>query len=229
MSRRRPPRTPLLRPKLNKDDLLADSFLDTFGERFKTYRDDASGKRLLAGINPDAQYGMMRVRDAVVFILTLSATPEWQGSPTRVGRYLRARHLSKFSKSPPWYMPADVPQAQRQHRYRERNRIEALVALGFARKAGYPTHSLTLWHCIEQAIGTDGLGEPPDVIRSKQEVADFFELVRGRLNYLYTKHGKQAVQDQADKVFALLSRRLQKAALAGAALYLILHAKHREV
>lgn len=229
MSRRTPPRAPLLRPRLNKDDLLADGFLDTFGERFKTYRDDASSKRLLAGIHPDARYGRMRVRDAVIFILTLSAAREWQGSPVRAGRYIRARHLSKFSKSPPWYMPDDVQQAQRQYRFRERNRIEALIALGFARSAGYPTHSLALWHCIEQAIRTDGLGDFPEVIRNKRDVAEFFELVRGRLNYLYTKHGKQSVQDEADRVFALLSRRLQKAALAGATLYFILHAKHREV
>lgn len=229
MSRRLRPRAPLVRPRLNKDDHLADGFLDTFGERLKAYRDGASSKRLLAGIRPDARYGRMRVRDAIILVLALAAAREWQGSPARAGRYTRARHLSKFSKSPPWYMPADVPQAQRQYRYRERNRIEALVALGFARSAGYPTHSLALWHCIEQAIRTDGLGEPPEVVRTERDVADFFELVRGRLNYLYTKHGKQAVQDEADKVFARLSRRLQKAALAGAALYFILHAGHREV
>lgn len=216
------------RPRLNKDDLLADSFLDAFGDRFRTYRDSANRERLLAGIRPDARYGKMRVRDALVFILALSAARDWQGSDVRKGHYKAARLLSKFNKSPPWYMPSDVPQAQRLHRERERNRIEALASLGFARSAGYPTHSLALWHCVEQAIQTDGLGVPPKVIRSKQDIADFFQLVRSRLNYLYAKLGKSTVEDEADKVFRLLSRRLQKAALSGAALYMVLHAKHRE-
>jgi hypothetical protein len=229
MPRRAPTRPLFPRPRLNKDDLLADGFLYTFGERFKSYRDIVRSKRLLAGITPDARYGKMRVRDAIIFVLTLSAAREWQGSHLRAAHYIRARHLSKFNKSPTWYMPSDVPQTQRQYRFRERNRIEALVALGFARSSGYSTHSRALWRCIEAAIRTDGLGDAPKVIRNERDVDDFFELVRGRLNYLYAKLGRSAVEDEADKVFALLSRRLQKAAFTGAALYTILHAKHREV
>lgn len=229
MARRLQPLAPRVRPRLNKDDVLADGFLDTFSEHFRAYRDVPSRKRLLAGIAPDALFGKMTVRDAIIFILTLSAAREWQASDSRAARYLRARHLSKFNNDPPRYMPADVPQTQRLYRFRERNRIEALVALGFARSSGYPTHSRALWNCIETAIRTDGLGVAPKFIRTRQDVDDFFEHIRARLNYLYAKLGKQTAQEEADKVFGGLSIRLHRTMLGDIALYNMLHAKHREV
>lgn len=230
MLRRSNARASFIPRRLNNDDLLADGFLDAFGEHFKSYRNGKSRERLLSGIHSDARYGKMRVRDAIIFILTLSAAREWQGSHLRQAKYIRARHLSKFNRAPPAYMPPDVPQAQRQNRATERNRVEALVALGFARSSGYPTHSRALWRCIDGAIRTDGLGEPAKkVVRTDDYVDTYFEWVRSRLNYLYAKHGKASVEREADKVFARLSSKLQRTALVGATLYDVLHAKHREV
>lgn len=229
MARRLKPLASQVRPRLNKDDVLADGFLDTFSEHFRGYRDVARRKRLLAGIAPDALFGKMTVRDAIIFILTLSAAREWQASDARAARYLRARHLSKFNNDPPGYMPADVPKTQRLYRFRERNRIEALAALGFARRSGYSTHSRALWNCIETAIRTDGLGDAPKFVRTRQDIDDFFEHIRARLNYLYSNLGKQTVQEEADKVFGRLSSRLQRTMLGDAALYSMLHANHREV
>jgi len=229
MARRLKPLAPRVRPKLNKGDVLADGFLTTFSEHFRAHRDDTRRKRLLAGIAPDAQFGKMTVRGAIIFILTLSAARAWQASDSRAALYTRARNLSKFNNDPPAYMPSDVPQAQRLYRLRERNRIEALVALGFARDSGYATHSRALWNCIETAIRTNGLGDAPKFIRAKQDVDTLFEQIRARLNYLYTKLGKQVVQEEADQVFSLLHVQLRKTTLGGAELYGIYHAKHREV
>ena len=215
--------------RINRDDLLADTFLEIFSERFKTYTNSVSRERLLSGIQSEPKYGKLTVRAAVLFVVALAAAKDWQGDPIRAAKYLRARHLSKFLKAPPSYMPPDVSQAQRQNREKARYRIEAIVALGMARSAGYSTHSRVLWRCMEQALCTDGLGAHSQPTRDSEWIDTYFEWVRGRLNYLYRKHGKPQIYDEADKVFALLSRRLQRAALSQASLYFLLHAKHREV
>lgn len=226
----RPPiqRRPVQR-RLNRDDVLADDLLAMFSERFKLYRSPTDRARILAGIEADRRYGKMTVRDALVFVLTLAAVREWQRSHMRIRKYNRARQLSKFANNPPWYYPEDVKETQRKNRKWERNRIEAFVALGFARRAGYGTHSRALWRTVERAILTDGLGasrtkEAPTV----DDVDDLFELIRGRLNYWSTTLSRATVEALADEMFSVLARRMHRASFGVGALYILLHAKHRE-
>lgn len=222
------PTAPTTFPWHSKNALVSDDFLALFHERFARYRTSKERERLLAGISPDKQHGRMTVRSAAILVCCLSASREWRTSEGRLRHYRDARWRSEqHPRSRARFY--DVEKIRKQMTLSEINRIEALVALSFSHQAGYETHSRTLWRCIEAAICTDGLGDPPRVVNSRDDVDELFEKIRLRLYHQRKLKGEAAVTEEAKAIYREFLLRLRNKAWKDPRDQLLLNAPHRRV
>jgi hypothetical protein len=202
------------------------SFLEIFHECFARYRLTKERNRLLDGISSDKQHRKMTVRSAVLLVCCIAAAREWRTSETRLRNYHDARWRSEehpLSRARIY----DVDAVRKQSTLWEINRVEALAALSFSHQAGYSTHSRTLWSCIEGALRTDALGEPPRVVRSLDDVNEHFEKIRLRLYHQRKLKGDAAVAAEAGGIHRELLLKLRDRSLKDPRDELLLKALHR--
>lgn len=208
--------------------LISDSFLDLFHECFSQYRLPRERNRLLAGISPDTRYRRMTVLSAVVFVCFVAARRKWPQNDGRLKAYRDARKRSEyhFMSRARFY---DIVTVRRQNTSNELKRIEALLALHFSLGAGYPTHSRVLWKCIEQALCTDGLGDPSTKnVLSIEDVDNLFASIR--LN-LYNQRKKRTEDDlvkEAKAIYRELRHKLNDTRLRDPRDELLISAVHRQ-
>lgn len=211
---------------LAASDTISKHFLELFHERFARYRLAKERHRLLSGISPDEQHRKMTVRSAVLLVCCISAAREWRTSEARHRVYHDARWRS--DEQPISLSRYDgIETIRKQSTLWEINRIEALTALSFSHQAGYPTHSRTLWSCIEGALRRDALGEPPHVVRSLDDVSEHFEKIRLRLYHQRKLKGDAAVAAEADGIYRELLLKLRDRSLKDPNDDLLLKALHR--
>jgi len=201
-------------------------FLEIFHDCFARYRVSKERDRLLAGISPDRSHRAMTVRSAVLLVCCIAAARQWRTSETRTRKYRDARWRSE--EHPLSRARFDgIETIRKQSTLWEINRIEALAALSFSHQAGYSTHSRTLWSCIEGALRTDALGEPPRVVRSLDDINEHFEKIRLRLYHQRKRKGDAAVAAEADGIYRELLLKLRDRSLKDPRDDLLLKALHR--
>lgn len=222
---------PAARTRFNKPTkiaVLSDLFLFDFHECFTRYRNSKERARLLAGLSPDLLHGKMTVRSAVVLVCCVAAARGWRSSEWRIRRYRDARWRSEQSeRSQSRYVGVEA--VRKQMTISEINRVEALTALSFSQHAGYQTHSRALWKSIEGALCTDGLGDAPRAVRSRDDVDELFEKIRLRLYHQRRLKGEAVVNEEAKGIYRELLLKLRDKTLRSPEDQLLLNAVHRRV
>lgn len=218
-------RSRLTKPK--KIAVVSDSFLFDFHECFTRYRNSTDRARLLAGISPDLLHGKMTVRSAILLVCCIAAARGWRSSEWRLRRYRDARWRSEQSeRSQARYFGVEA--VRKQMTLSEINRVEALTALSFSHHAGYQTHSRALWKSIEGALCTDGLGDHPRAVRSRDDVDALFEKIRLRLYHQRKLKGDAVVNEEAKGIYRELLLKLRDKALRDPKDHLLMNAVHRK-